>query len=358
MKIVYLIEDICNKGGAERIISEKANLLVQRMHYDVTIISIYEDARKPSYPLDKDVKVEFLEVPFAKKKGSVMISRAKVLIKAVSRLNAKLKEIKPDIIFFTTTLSALLLPFCHTKAKRVYESHSAKKFTPYNKLFGLMERCADSIVCLTHDDAKEYRYARDVRVIPNFINEPTSFAKDYAVKRAVAVGRLEYVKGFDILIDCWKQIADKHSDWQLHIYGEGSLRQALQQQIGTLHLEDKVILCGRNENLMEKYCDYSLFLMSSRSEGLPMVLIESQSVGLPAVTFNFQCGASDIVRSGENGLLVEQGNKEAFVEAMDKMMSSEQLRMQYGMKAKETFFKYFRKNIFQQWVDLISELKG
>lgn len=358
MRIVYLIEDICNKGGAERIISEKANLLVERMNYDVTIVSIYEDERKPSYPLAKEIDVVFLRVPFANKKGNVFLSRAMVLLKAISRLNATLKEIKPDIIFFATTLSGLLLPLCKTKAKRVYESHSAKAFTPYNKFFGLMERRADQIVCLTNDDAKEYRHAKKVKVIPNFTNEPISFVSNYGVKRAVAVGRLEHVKGFDILINCWKRIAKKHPDWQLHIYGEGSLQQKLQKQIEDLQLGDKVKLCGRNEGMMETYCDYSLFLMTSRNEGLPMVLIESQSVGLPAVTFNFKFGASDVVISGSNGILIEQGNEAAFVEAMDMMMSSEQLREQYGINAKETFAKFSRGKIFQQWLELISELKG
>lgn len=357
MKIVYVIEDICNKGGAERIVSAKANLLVQREHSEVTIISIYEDERLPSYPLSEKIKVEFLRVPFVNKSRNILFGRIKVMAKAAKRLNEKIREIKPDVIFFATTLGALLLPLCKTKAKLVYESHSAKKFTPFNKYFWLMECCADRVVCLTHDDAKEYCHAKNIRVIPNFVNEPTAFVKDYGVKRAIAVGRLEYVKGFDILIDCWKQVAENHPDWELHIYGEGSLRDELQRQIESLHMEGRIILWEREEDIMERYCDYSLFLASSRSEGLPMVLIESQSVGLPAVTFNFEYGASDIVNSGVNGILVEQGNNGAFVDAMNEMMSSEQLRTQYGIKAKETFRKFSRENIFRQWVDLISELK-
>lgn len=361
MKLVYVIEDFSENGGVERIVAEKANIFSNEFHHEVTIISIYKDSREIAYKFERNVKLLQLNVPMAKKSNNFLattLSRICTLFKAYKSLNQTIKTIRPDIIFFATTLSALLLPLCKTKAKRIFESHSARKFTPYNFLFPFMERKADIVVCLTRDDAKEYRYAKDVRVIPNFINSPHRFVSDYGIKRAIAVGRLEHVKGFDILIDCWRSVVEKHPDWQLHIYGEGSMCQQLQEQIDCLDLKERVKLCGRCENIMERYCDYSLLLMTSRYEGLPMVLIESLSVGLPAVTFNFKYGASDIVNNEENGILVEQGDKKSFVEAMDRMMSSEQLRTQYGLKAKGTLNRFSRGSIFQRWIDLINELKA
>lgn len=360
MKIVYVIEDFYICGGVERIVSEKANILCSQYGYEVTLLSIYRDTPCQSYPLNEKVKLVELDVPMADKNGKFpkrTLSRISTLLKAAERLNVAIRKINPDIVFFATTLSALLLPLCRTKAKRVFESHSAKIFTPYNKLFFAMERCADRVVCLTQDDAKEYRHAKQTVVIPNFIDAPPHTLTDYGTKKAIAAGRLEHVKGFDRLIDCWKQTADKHPDWQLHIYGDGSCRQNLQQQINHLKLSNNVILCGRCNNMIEKYTDYSLFLMTSRYEGQGMVLIESQACGLPCVTFDFKYGARDIVENQRNGLLVEQDDTEAFCKAMDKMMASETLRKAYGQEARNTLCKFSQNKIMGQWIKLIDELR-
>lgn len=359
MKIVYVIEDFYIGGGVERIVSEKANILSSQYGHEVTLISIYRDEPRQSYYLNKSINLVFLDVPMADKHCNAIkktINRFAVLAEATIKLNNAIRKIKPDVIFFATTLSALLLPLCRTNAKKIFESHSAKIFTPYNKLFFAMERCADAVVCLTNDDAREYHNARKTIVIPNFVDTPHCFVTDYHTKKAIAVGRLEHVKGFDILIDCWKNIANKHPDWQLDIYGEGSCRNHLQQKIDQNNLSNKVKLCGRCNNIMSKYSEYSLFLMTSRYEGQPMVLIESQVCGLPCVTFNFKYGASDIVKNNVNGILVEQSNTAAFCNAMDKMMSSEELRTSYGNEAKRTIHKFSKDIIMGKWIEVLAKL--
>lgn len=203
MNIVYIIEDYSENGGVEKIVSMKANTFYQEYHHQVTVISVYEDKRKQQYILDEGIRLIHLHVPFAKKtrnKVYKLLSRIITLLLAAYRLNKTIKQINPDVVFFTTTLGALLLPLCHTKARRIYESHLARSFNPFHSLFGLMERKADAVVCLTHDDAKEFQSAKNVYVIPNFINIPHQKVKDYSCKKAIAVGRLEQQKGFDRLI--------------------------------------------------------------------------------------------------------------------------------------------------------------
>lgn len=358
MNIIYVIEDYSENGGVERIVSDKANTLSAQYHHDVTVISVYRDNRKEQFKLDDRVNLIHLDVPFAKRTNNSIIrllSRLYTIIIAIIRLNKEIKRLHPDIIFFTTTLGAILLPFCHTKARKIYESHLARNFNPFNKIFFLTELKAERIICLTSGDAKEYKHAKRVDIIPNYINEVKSHVEDYSVKKAIAVGRLENQKGFDILIDCWKEISRQYPDWQLDIYGEGSCREELQQQIYSLELGDKVKLCGRNYKIIEVYPQYSLHLMTSRYEGLPMTLIEAQACGLPSVVFNFQYGASDIVSDGCNGLIIEQGNRKLFIEAAMKMMSSEELRKEYGNNAIETGKRYSKENIFRKWIQIINE---
>ena len=357
MNIIYVIEDYSENGGVERIVSDKANTLFTQYHHKVTIISVYRDNRKEQFKLDDGINLIHLDVPFAKRTNNSLlrlISRLYTIFIAILRLNKEIKGLHPDIIFFTTTLGAILLPFCHTKARKIYESHLARNFNPFNKLFFLTELRAERIVCLTSGDAKEYKYAKRVDIIPNYINDVKSHVEDYSVKKAIAVGRLEYQKGFDILIDCWKEIAKQYPDWKLDIYGEGAYREELQRQINSLQLGDKVKLCGRNNNIIDVYSQYSLHIMTSRYEGQGIVLLEAQACGLSSVVFDYQYGASDIVSNGHNGLIIEQGNRKLFIEAAMKIMSSKELRKQYGINALEIGKRYSKENIFKKWIKLIT----
>ena len=360
MKILYVLDVFSENGGVERIVSEKANILSTQYHHNITLISLYVDNRIEQYNLDNSVNKVKLNVPFVKRTNNMILKyiyRIRTILIAIHRLNKVVKKLDPDIIFFTTTLGAIILPFCHTNAMIIYESHLARNFSPFNHLFFLTELKAERIICLTSGDAKEYKYAKRVDIIPNFINDVKSCVKDYSVKKAIAVGRLEYQKGFDILIDLWKEISKQYPNWQLDIYGEGSYRDKLQQQIVKLQLEDKVNLCGRSNNIFEIYPQYSIHLMTSRYEGLPMTLIEAQSCGLPSVVFNFQYGASDIIFNECNGFIVEQGNNKLFVEAIYKLLSSEKLRKEFGKNALSIGRSYSKENIFSKWVELIDNIK-
>lgn len=359
MNIIYVVEDFSENGGVERIVSQKANELATHYGHKVAIISVYDDPRPMLYRLRPEVELIRLDVPFAAKgKGRIatLASRAKTLFTAIRRLNKTAKSLNPDIIFFTTTLGALLLPFCRTKAQRVYESHLARKFNPFNSLFWLMERRADAVVCLTSGDASCFKHAKDVRIIPNFIDKPQQYVGDYGVKRAITVGRLEEQKGFDILIGCWPDIANEHPDWHLDIYGEGSCHNSLQEQIEKLGMQRYITLCGRSNNIMDIYPQYSLHIMPSRYEGLPMTLIEAQACGVPAVVTDFLYGATDIVTNGSNGIVVEQGNAKAITDAVCCMMESEVLRREYGTAARTAARKYLKENVFGMWEKLIRTL--
>ena len=219
-----------------------------------------------------------------------------------------------------------------------------------------MERSADTIVCLTHGDAQNYKRAKHVCVIPNFIEQPKHSVADYSCKKAIAVGRLEDQKGFDILIDCWRRVAEQHPDWHLDIYGEGPHHDKLQEQIDLLRLNDHITLCGRSNSIMYVYPEYSLHIMSSRYEGQPMTLIEAQACGLASVVFDFKFGAADIVQNGVNGIIVSQNDRKAFSEALCTMMSSEDMRKKYGENALEVGKQYFKDNVFGKWVELINSL--
>lgn len=353
MKLLYLIEDYSVKGGAERIISLKANELAAQGH-EVTVVSVYHDERPQSYPLDDGVRYVCLDVPFAKSP----LHRFYTLYIIWQRLNKTLRELQPDVVFFTMVIGALLLPLVKTHARRVYESHAVRSFTPYHRFFGWMERRADAIVCLTAGDAREYAHAKSpVIVIPNFIESPSPCLPDYAAQRAIAVGRLEEVKGFDRLIDAWKIVSQSHADWHLDIYGEGSLKDPLQAQIDRLGLHGTVTLCGRNDHILERYAEHSLSVSSSRYEGLPMTLMEAASCGLPIVSFDFKYGAREVVEQEKNGLLVPQGDVVALADTLSRMLSSEELRRKYGQTGRDIAKRFSKETVMRQWTELLLKLQ-
>lgn len=358
MKIAYIVEDFSVNGGVERIVTEKANSLSTEYGHEVSIVSVYADKRPELYRLAPSIRTVHLEVPFADRRHGTVVrtaSRIATLTRAAVRLNKTLKRLKPDIIFFTTTLGALLLPLCTAKARKVYESHLARQFNPFNSFFPLMERMADTVVCLTEGDAMEFAHAKNKIVIPNFIKKPLSTVESYDTKRAIAVGRLERQKGFDILIDSWQETARLRPDWHLDIYGEGTLREELQKQIDDTGLSGSVTLCGRSNDMMSVYPQYSLHLMPSRYEGQPMTLIEAQACGLPSVVTNFKYGAADVVKDGVNGFIVPQNDGKAFITAVSKMMDTTALRRQLGEHAIEASSAYYKENIIGKWIELIGK---
>ena len=105
--------------------------------------------------------------------------------------------------------------------------------------------------------------------------------------------------------------------------------------------------------MMEIYPNYSLHVMSSHYEGQGIVMLEAQACGLPSVTFDFKYGANEIIRDEINGIIVRQNDNEAFIKAICKMINSESLRHNLGMKAQTMAIQYSKFNIFQKWLELL-----
>src|SRR5690606_720364 len=163
----------------------------------------------------------------------------------------------------------------------------------------------DAYVTLTQRDAAGYRQLIGrgpiVQAIPNAIGDPGDQWADHTAKIAVAAGRLERVKGYDLLLEAWRDVVDWAPDWKLRILGEGSERPALEAQREMLGLADAVELPGFTDQMLVEMAKGSFFVLSSRSEGLPMAMLEAMSVGLPVVSFDCYTGPRDILSFGVDG---------------------------------------------------------
>ena len=113
------------------------------------------------------------------------------------------------------------------------------------------------------------------------------------------------------MIEAWSIVSEKHPEWHLDIYGEGTLKDNLQNQIDNLKLSNVVKLCDRVPNIEEKYPLYSFFVMSSRAEGFPLVLLEAASSGIPLISYDCNSGPREIIKLIDSPFLIDEMGKNA-----------------------------------------------
>ena len=181
---------------------------------------------------------------------------------------------------------------------------------------------------------------------------PTVNKNECNSKIAVAIGRLTAIKGFDKILDIWKEIENKDSNWELYIIGSGEDKEKLLNQKEDLKLK-KVIFVENTKNIKEYYEKASLYLMTSRFEGLPMTLIEAQSFGLPIISYNIKTGPKDIVNNNEDGYLIENDNKELFTEKFLEISADRKKIQEFSERAYKNSKRFKLDNIIEKWKKIL-----
>ena len=218
----------------------------------------------------------------------------------------------------------------------------------------------DALVVLTEQDREAYRKLLDGGVplhrIPNTVRPLPGAKADLAAKTVYAAGRFRYQKGFDLLIPAWAETARAHPDWRLRLRGQGHLRERLEGLIAEHGLEDSVTLEGPAEDIGSDMAEASVFVLSSRFEGFPLILLEAMSKGMGVVSFDCPTGPADIVEDHENGLLVPHEDVEGLARAIRELVEDEELRRRTAAAAIETAKHYTIEAIGPQWEALLDEL--
>ena len=202
-------------------------------------------------------------------------------------------------------------------------------------------RRMDCLAVLTESDAADYRRllegATHVEAIPNAVPWLGTEQSSLSNKTVIAGGRLVAQKGFDRLVSAYAPVAAAHPDWQLHIYGNGSERKDLRAQIKRLGIGAQVKLQGFSAEFPAMLGEASVFAMTSRYEGFPMVLIEAMSKGLPLVSFDCPRGPAEIIDDGRNGYLVPDGDTSAFTQALLRVIEDDEGRRRTALRRLPTW---------------------
>ena len=214
------------------------------------------------------------------------------------------------------------------------------------------------VVLISKADFNTWKhYCNNVTYIYNPITITPKETSPLKEKRAIAVGVLGIQKGFDYLIDSWKIVAQRHPDWKLDIFGAGPDKDKLQNQITRLQLSNTVILRGRSSFIEDEYINHSFFILSSRTEGFGLVLVEAAACGLPLISFDCPQGPSEIISNGENGFLVNEiGDIDSLSDRISMLIENKELRETMGKKAAEYSKKISRDTIKEEWFQLINSL--
>ena len=334
MKIVYVYSAVAAKGGVERILVDKMNLLAREPDCEVYLLTYNQGTHPVSYALDKHVRHIDLDVRLHAKyryRGLCRLwegwKRSRWLCQ---RLQRTLKEIAPDVLVTATFGDLSLLLRLKGATPLVVESHGGYDHLIDYPLMNWKHRrdiCtryrllknADAIVSLTESDARKWRTAYpQVQVIPNVVHlNPTDQYSELAQKRILFVGRLAEQKGIPELIAAWRIIYERHPDWQLDVYGEGELARMCQSVKG-LQVFSPV------DDIWSKYGESSVLVLTSRWEPFGLVIPEAMSCGVPVVSFEGD-GPSSIISDGKDGFLVKNRDITAFADKVCQLIEDETL---------------------------------
>jgi len=357
MKLLYITNGISGSGGLERVLSVKASRLAEDFGYEVHLLSLNEIGKESFFFFSPKVQRHSISV-----NGNVM----QYFFKYKNGIQKMVDEIQHDIISVCDdALKGFFLPqIISTNAKWIHESHASlllgdkgaglpfgKKLQHHLKQY--LGKRFSKIILLTEGNRKEWKL-NQVVVIPNPAPFETNKISTLQNKRIIAVGSYSFNKGYDLLLKIWEQIETELPDWELHVYGR-STQENLKQVAENLDLKN-IHFHNPVADIGAKYLESSIMVLPSRSEGFGMVLIEAMTFGLPVISFNCPNGPKDIIKEGEDGFLIENGNTSEFVEKLKSLMRSENSRLEMGKKARQNVQRFSANKIIKQWDTLFKSL--
>ena len=353
----WILDD---SGGGERVAVSLANELTKQ--YEVHLIGITTKQSDLFFKINSQVKY-----------SNFFYHRVR-LSKNILKISKMLKKyfIDNEIeVAFGIGISAnvfLSLAGIGTQTKVVLCDHT-NSITDNRELSQKVQRyvgskLADKIITLTQEDCENYikKYGTSETKIAYIYNWKEAALSDVSYNKKstkiVTVGRFDYQKGYDYLVQVAKKVLAKRSDWTWEIYGSGKQDEAdkIRDFITENDLQDKLVVKGLEKNQDLIYGDKGIYVMTSRYEGLPLVLLEAQQYNLPIVSFRCPTGPNEIIEDGVNGYLVECYDTDKLSEKLLELMEDEALRQSFSEHAKDNMDKFNKDKIFKQWIELIETI--
>lgn len=360
MRLLYVTDAFAVWGGMERVLADKMNYLSERYGYDVVLMTVNQGDHTVPFSLNPRINHIDLGVRLHQQYEYRGVKRFLIHRQLVTQLKDKmrnaLQQIDADVIICAKLDFVGVLNEVRGRTPLIVESHTLCRADYYEKS-GLLRRFhileykrqvkkADAVAALTAGDAKDWReYNRNVCVIPNVVHiNETDNDSDCSEKRVVFVGRYTQQKDFDSLLKIWSMVYSRHSDWILDIYTDGEIDAP------------GVRVFKPVANIMEKYCNSSMLLLTSLFEPFGLVLPEAMSCGLPVVAFDCPYGPADIITDGVDGFLIKNRDVNEFANRVCQLIEDRELRVRIGQAAVKSAQRYRADLIMPKWKDLFERL--
>lgn len=340
-------------GGAERVLTQIADNLSK--DNEVVLVAAYKTENE--YFRSQKVKTIYIDDGINNKHS----------IRQIYRLRKIVKNENADIClsFLPQPNFKMILASLGINAKVVVSVRNDPKME-YASLFSrilskLLYPLADGIVFQTQE-AKAW-FPKKIQdksaIIMNQVDEiffnTSRLSEDYWV----ATGRLTQQKNYPLMIKAFKKLVLNYPDEVLHIYGEGEKQEEIEKLIEELQLSNNVFLMGSTDNVVEVLRHAKCFLLSSDYEGMPNGLLEAMAVGLPSIATDCPCGGPrEIIKTGENGILIGVGKVEELYEGMKLIVENTDIRNKFSLNASKTSRVYRSKEVFNKWEQFFSKIRG
>lgn len=356
MNVAFFIPELSNRGGVEISTINIVNALASSSKININLIVFNDDAFVSE--LHPKVNITSLNIANYKKQYLTLIRRFRHLLMS--------NEI--DVVVTVESMSYLFSFFplmtLRNRPKVVvwehfnYKNDNGRKSRRFLRF--LAAKSADLIVLLTERDVEEWKKNINMSAKITYIYNISTFNRfynnyDVNSKTIISIGRYTQVKGFDRLIDIWKIFQNKYSvsDWRLNIIGYGDDKEYLQSLIDDSNV--KSINLISSENIDINYVNASFYCMTSYYEGLPMVLIEAQSFGLPSIAFDIFTGPSEILDES-TGILIKDSDLEAYADAIYKLISDPELRRKMSISALQASSRFSKEIVIEKWIDKLEKI--
>lgn len=361
MKKIALVKWILDdSGGGERVAVSLANELTKK--YEVHLIGITTKQSDLFFGINSQVKYSnFFDH---------RVRLSKNILKISKMLKKYFLDNEIEVAFGIGIFSNIFLSLSGIgiSTKVVLCDHT-NSITANRELSKKVQRyvgtkLADKIITLTQEDRKNY--IRKYGISENRIayiynwkeNRLSNIPYNDESTKIVTVGRFDYQKGYDYLIQVAKKVLAKMPDWTWEIYGSGKQDEVdkIRDLITENDLQDKLVIKGLEKNQDLIYGDKGIYVMTSRYEGLPLVLLEAQQYNLPIVSFRCPTGPSEIIEDGVNGYLIDCYDTDKMSEKLLELMKNDDLRQSFSDHAKDTMDKFDKNKILNQWIELIETI--
>lgn len=363
MRLTLIISSL-SSGGAERVTSIMANYWA-RKGWLVTLLTFDDGTTAPFYDLDS--RVSHLSLRLTRDSSNSLsalhnnLSRLRSLRSAISRSKPDCVLSFLDQVNVLTLLATeglkipvIVMEQCFPPAQHIGWTWNQLRNWTYPRAFrviGSTERILSSFS--PRIQSRSCVIPNPVLLPPPIHGQPSPKLLDHPA--LLTVGRLDKLKGHDLLLKAFAQLMDRHANWSLTILGEGPQRQELEALCRSLGITERVRLPGTVSNPEQFLRQATIFVMASRSEGFPMALGEAMACGLPVIATDCPSGPSEMIRDGVDGILVPTEDVEALAAAIARLMSDEPLRLRLSSRAPEATERFSLDKVMQRWEELLEQ---